>query len=441
MTFPTQGAKLALAAWLEAHSDFRLSSHASDLPTALKALDASPQPTSYLAQFSRLKGYFNRAVLGLLMVAFLLGLMAVPPAFATGESNQVNIFWLLIILLGFHGLNFVVWLVTIMATMRRQTESQGMLLSLLIFLNKKLSKYSHIHTEVSAAYLHWQCPAHSNKWLVSGVSHGAWACYLLAGWIMTLLLLLTNQVNFVWETTLLSDHAFLQLTQALSLLPQWFGVAVPNQVDILASRVDLMSQSASTRQHWANFLLASIAIYGVLPRLLFMLVSLAMYHFKRARQPLSTQEQIILNRYQQAENQNRTVLDADPSPTQTLSRHANTKDYTALPRHAFSQRWALFEWSSAQPECLNTARSLTCLNSREEQEAFLRSSSNDTIYLLVDGEQSPDRGSRRFFSQASKVHPSLFMVISNPEQAKFTDDWQRLAREVQMTVTSLTQKE
>ena len=195
MTFPTFKAKLALAAWLETHTEFRLSTHASDLTSALKELEASPKSTSYLAQFTQLKRYFNRGILGLLIVSLLLGFMAVPPAFATGQSNQVNIFWLFIILLGFHALNFVVWFVTMMATMKQQTEIKGMLLSLLIFLNQKISKHSHINTDVSAAYIHWQCPAHSNKWLISSLSHGAWGCYLLAGWVMTLLLLLTNQVT------------------------------------------------------------------------------------------------------------------------------------------------------------------------------------------------------------------------------------------------------
>lgn len=441
MTFPTIRAKLALAAWLETHTEFRLSAHANDLPSALKELEASPNSTSYLDQFTQLKRYFNRAILGLLVVSLLLGLMAVPPAFATGQSNQVNIFWLFIILLGFHALNFVVWFVTMVATMKQQTDSKGMLLSLLILLNKKISKHSHINTDVSAAYLHWQCPAHSNKWLISSLSHGAWGCYLLAGWIMTLLLLLTNQVNFVWETTLLSDDAFIQLTQTLSVIPQWFGIALPNQVDILASRIDLVSQTATTRQHWANFLLASIFIYGVLPRLLFAIICLAMYHLKRATQPLSTQEKIIQNRYHRQEKQSRNVLDANHHQSSSSSTQSNEADNNPLADDAFSQHWALFEWSGTKPDSLRSARSLSLLNSREEQEQFLTSSSNEPIYILVNAEQSPDRGTRRFFSQASMAYPELLMVIYGNEKARFIEDWQRLARETRLHSTQLKQKD
>ncbi|WP_421846431.1 DUF2868 domain-containing protein [Marinomonas sp.] len=441
MTFPTFKAKLALAAWLETHTEFRLSAHANDLPSALKELETSPKSTSYLAQFTQLKRYFNRGILGLLIVSLLLGFMAVPPAFATGQSNQVNIFWLFIILLGFHALNFVVWFVTMIATMKQHTESKGILLSLLIFLNRKISKHSHINTDVSAAYIHWQCPAHSNKWLISSLSHGAWGCYLLAGWVMTLLLLLTNQVNFVWETTLLSDDAFIQLTQTLSAIPQWFGIALPNQLDILASRVDLISQTAATRQHWANFLLASIFIYGVLPRLIFTVICLGMYHFKRAIQPLSTQEKIIQNRYRQQESQSRNILDADHHKTSRSPMNSDGTNNDSLANGAFSQRWALFEWSGAKPDYLHSASSLSLLNSREEQDQFLASSSDDPIYILVNAEQSPDRGTRRFFSRAGMTYPSLVMVISGNENARFIEDWQRLARETRLHSTQLKQKD
>jgi len=440
MPFPTHSAKLSLAAWLEAHTEFQLPTHASDLPTALNELDRSPQPKSYLAQFTQLKRYFNRAILGLLLVSLLLGFMAVPPAFATSQSNQVNIFWLFIILLGFHALNFIVWCVTMLATMRQSNNHQGFLLSLLIFLNKKVGKHLHINTEVSTAYLHWQCPNHVNKWLVSSISHGAWGCYLFAGWVMTLLLLLTNQVNFAWETTLLSDDSFVQLTQTLSAIPQWFGIALPNQVDILASRVDLVSQTASTRQHWANFLLASIFLYGVLPRAMLTIVCVAMYHLKRAAQPLSTQEKIIQNRYRQQEKQSRHILDADNHRSGS-SAPANDTHSNTLAESAFSQQWALFEWSQARPDYLHAARSVSLLNSREEQDRFLASANDEPMYILVNAEQSPDRGTRRFFTQTSKVYSALTMVIAEQGQAKFTEDWQRLAKEAHIYSTQLKQKD
>ncbi|RCX06685.1 DUF2868 domain-containing protein [Marinomonas foliarum] len=441
MTSPTPNAKLALAAWLETHTAFRLPAHANDLKSALNALDSTPEPTSYSAQFASLKRYFNRAIVVLMMFCALLGFMAVPPAFSINQSNQANIFWLFIILLGFHMLNLAVWTLTMLTTMKQQANSKGMLLSLLIFINNKVSKHSHIEKNVSAAYLHWQCPNHTNKWLISSLSHGAWGCYLLAGWIMTLLLLLTNQINFVWETTLLSDEAFIKLTQTLSVIPQWFGISLPNQLDILASRVDLISQTAATRQHWANFLLASIMIYGVFPRVFLTLVCLSIYRVKRAMLPLSTQERIIKNRYRQPESQSRHILDTEHNSDSQAGGEHISELRSELPKSAFLQHWALFEWSTETPRPLHPAKSLTMLNSREEQSHFLEVTHNEPMYLLVNAQQSPDRGTRRFLRLARGHYPSLNLVLYDAKNSAFQDDWQRLARETRVPSTSLQSKD
>ncbi|TYL46715.1 DUF2868 domain-containing protein [Marinomonas sp. IMCC 4694] len=429
MSFPTYRAKLALAAWLETQSEFRLSPHADNLMTALEELDSVPSPVSYGSQLKTLKRSFNRLVFGLLMLAFLLGLLAVPSAFATTVSNQVNIFWLLLVLLGFHALNFTLWAITLMASVMRASNSQGVLLSLLLYANTKVSQYAKVNGTVCAAYLRWQCPAQANKWLLSGLSHGAWGGYLLAGWFMTWLLLLTNQVNFVWETTLLSDAAFVQLTQTLNVVPQWFGVAVPNSFDILASRVDQASQASDTRQHWANLLLASIFFYGVLPRLFFALLCTGLYLVKRAAQPLSTQEKIIQNRYRRPEYQQKMMVDADHAHLTTAPLSDNQDTQLTLPNDAFSHPWALFEWSTEKPLFLASVCDVMSLNSREQQDQLLATPTDSPVYIAVDATQSPDRGSRRFFTRVRALYSSVYMVIVEGEHARFTDDWQRLARE------------
>lgn len=441
MSLSTYRAKLALAAELETHNKFRLSPHADNLTTALEELDSVPNPISYGAQLERLTRSFNRLVFGLLILAFLLGFLAVPSAFATTVSNQVNIFWLLLVLLGFHTLNFTLWMVTFMASIMRTSNSQGLLLSLFLYANTKVGQYTKIEATVSTAYLRWQCPIQANKWLVSGLSHGAWGSYLFAGWLMTWLLLLTNQVNFVWETTLLSDDAFIQLTQALSSVPQWFGVAVPNSFDILASRIDQDSQTSDTRQHWANLLLASIFFYGVLPRLFFALLCTGLYVVKRAAQPLSIQEKIIQNRYYQSENQQRVMVDADHAHHTTTSLSGDQDTQPTLPNDAFYYPWALFEWSTEKPLFLMSVGDVIPLNNREQQDQFLATPNDDPVYIVVDATQSPDRGCRRFFTRVRCVYSSVYIVITDAENMRFADDWQRLAREVDVPTLSLTVKE
>ena len=426
-------ARLSIAAWLESNTDFRLPHLATDLNSALQALDNTPEDKSYLAQAEQLKRYFSRGLYLIVALTFILGLLAVPPAFAVSASGQVNIFWLLIVMLGFHGINLAVWLIGLLVLGRSTSHSKGFLLSSLILLNNKISKHSHINTDSSTAFWHWQCPAHSNRWLLSAISHAAWLSYLLAGFVMTLLLLLTNQVNFVWETTLLDDQQFLWLTQQLSILPQLLGVTVPNQLDILASRVDMLSQASNTRQHWANLLLASLILYGVLPRFLLSLFSIFMYRLKRLTLPKTSQEYAIERRYQ--EQSSSRILDTENLDKEQSRRQSDGSSsqqpisLTAIPHEALGQTWGLFEWSQATPERLAGAKALSVLNDATQQQAFLATPHPSAVYILVDGEHSPDRGSRRFLLNASSALPAVSLVIAKGLSAPFSNDWQRTGLE------------
>lgn len=424
----SQRAQLSIAAWLESNTEFQLPNRAANLDGALKSLSTTPPEKSYLVQAEQLKCYFNRGLYLIIALTFILGLLAVPPAFAVSASGSVNIFWLLIIMLGVNGCNLAAWLIGMLAIGRNTRSTKGWLLNTLIFVNQKISKHSHINTDTSSAFWHWQCPAHSNRWLLSAISHTAWLSYLFAGFLMTLLLLLANQVNFVWETTLLDDQQFLWLTQQLSILPNALGITVPDQIDIFASRVDIISQTTSTRQHWANLLLASLLLYGVLPRFLLSVFSIAMYRLKRLTLAKTTQELAIERRYQ--EQTNSQILDPE-TVIPIINDHTILASKTLPPvsSTALGHVWALFEWSSTIPNSLGGADSVTTLNDATQQQTFLTAQYSLPIYILVDGRHSPDRGSRRFFINAVKAHPELSLVITCDDQAVFAEDWQRTGLE------------
>ncbi|REG82413.1 DUF2868 domain-containing protein [Marinomonas pollencensis] len=423
-------ARLSVAAWLESHTDFRLPHQAANLDSALQALNNTPKEQSYLVQVTQLARYFQRGLWLIFALTFVLGLLAVPPAFAVSASGTVNIFWLLIVLLGFHGVNLLIWFIALLALGRGATRSKGILLGSLILISNKIGKYSHINSLSSTAFWHWQCSKHSNPWLLSAISHTAWCCYLFAGFLMTLLLLLTNQVNFVWETTLLGEQQFLWLTQQLSVLPNLLGIAVPDQVDILASRIDIVSQAPNTRQHWANLLLASLILYGVLPRFLLGLFSVFMYRLKRLTLPKTTQELAIERRYQ--EQSRSQILDKEKLNKDAQDQHLNASGLhqqsclSAIPNASLNNTWGLFEWSQPIPERLTGVQDRCVLNDASQQQDFLAASHPQPVYILVDGEHSPDRGSRRFLLSLCASFPDASLVITN---GSFSNAWQRTGLE------------
>ncbi|KZN13858.1 DUF2868 domain-containing protein [Marinomonas sp. TW1] len=432
MTFPSRNEKLAFAAYLEHHSDLKLPAQADNLDQALQVLD---QPTSvnahcYTDQYARLKRYFTSGILVLMLMSFVIGLMVTPSSFLLNESKHINIYWLLLTLLGFHLINLLLWLGSLIwLHLKPNQNNNPLLLSVLSFLHHKVSQWLAINVNVSKAFWQWQSSKQSQTWLASSLSHGAWLSYLSAGLFMTLLLLLTNQVSFIWETTLLSDSRFLALTQWLSTPLTWLGLDLPTQADILSSRIDQTLQSQATRQHWANFLLASLIMYGLLPRLLLLLMCLALYRIKRITRKRSPQEDIILNRYAHQETQQKRIIDPDH-----LQRHNHGSEHNkilSICQVETNSLWGLYEWSDDIPTRLMKTNT-QLLNDQAQQHAFLALAPEQMTYLLVSNAHSPDRGTTRFLTSLATQQPRVQMVLWQTKSGQFDDAWIALSEQLKL---------
>jgi hypothetical protein len=81
--------------------------------------------------------------------------------------------------------------------------------------------------------------------------------------------------GFAWETTLLSADSFVTFTQLLGAVPKWFGFAIPDSEMVRASG-HLSTNSVQAQALWASWLMGAVACYGAMPRVVLLLVSLAM---------------------------------------------------------------------------------------------------------------------------------------------------------------------
>ncbi|BFM49887.1 DUF2868 domain-containing protein [Marinomonas sp. THO17] len=435
MTLLPQDEKLALAAYLEKHSEFTLPASAKDLDQALQALDQNylnqnTTASRYSEQYARLKNYFRTSMLVLLLISFVIGLLVTPSSFLVNEQKHINIYWLLLTLLGLPCINLFLWLASMVwLTSKASSSKRPFLLATVSFLHHKISQWLAIDVQVSKAFWHWQSPPQNQTWLASSLSHGVWLSYLSAGLLMTLLLLLTNQVSFIWETTLLSDSRFLSLTQWLSTPLDWLGLDLPTQADILSSRIDHTLQEQGTRQRWANFLLASLFVYGLLPRLFLLILCMAVYRFKLLNRKPSIQEQVILNRYVQQEAHKKRIIDPDH-----LKRPQNT-DYEkqTLPVCPIEKNslWGLYEWSDEIPATLKEVNAYL-VNDQSQQHAFLPLTHGQATYLLVNNAHSPDRGTMRFLTNLAAQQASVQMVLSKNKTSHFDAVWLDLAKQLQL---------
>lgn len=119
---------------------------------------------------------------------------------------------------------------------------------------------------------------HHGRSLMALASHGFWAAFFFGciGWLW--LRFLGLRFDFSWESTLLAGASLHTLIDFLGALPKWlFGITLPDQEQV--AMVLQGSSAAQDRALWAAWLLAVLAAWGLLPRLL-LLVGLIL---KRAR--------------------------------------------------------------------------------------------------------------------------------------------------------------
>ncbi|QHE85723.1 DUF2868 domain-containing protein [Hydrogenophaga sp. BPS33] len=113
-------------------------------------------------------------------------------------------------------------------------------------------------------------------WVFGAISHGLWAlAFVLA--LLTLLVLFSFQAyQLTWETTILSPAFFDGFLRITSWLPRALGVVVPQAAVVHAA------PSAADSQAIAWWLLACGLLYGLVPRLIALVVCAAVWA-RRAR--------------------------------------------------------------------------------------------------------------------------------------------------------------
>lgn len=121
-------------------------------------------------------------------------------------------------------------------------------------------------------------------WVFGAISHWLWAM-AFALVLITLLLLFSFQAyQLTWETTILDAPFFDRFLQITGWLPRALGFPVPDQAVVHAAA------SAQESQAIAWWLLASALLYGLVPRLLALVVCAAVWRRRSARLSLDTRD-------------------------------------------------------------------------------------------------------------------------------------------------------
>ncbi|TVO52234.1 DUF2868 domain-containing protein [Denitromonas halophila] len=175
-------------------------------------------------------------------------------------THPVNVIWAISGLLGFHAITLLLWLIGRWLPLGASGSLAGQLwlqlqarLGAGPALTSVLQAHSSIAQQTGASY-----------WWLGRVSHALWLATLSAALLTLVFLLATRRYGFVWETTILPADVFVQLTQILGALPAALGITMPDATMVL--NAGETSGIDADRHAWSAWLVASVLLYGALPR-------------------------------------------------------------------------------------------------------------------------------------------------------------------------------
>lgn len=211
---------------------------------------------------------YQRIAVGMGVLLTLLGIISTS-SLLSGADNTLNIFWLLGALLGINLLSLILWCLFAIGSGRSNAGIIAPLLHRVMLWLAPAQPGRSAKASASRAWFRAQLNPLFHHWYLGRLTHLAWCCYLAGSIVGLLLLFATRQFNFIWESTLLDAQAFVQLSRALAAPLEWLGLPAPSESDIIHSgRNQAELYSGALRQQWALFLLACIALYGLLPRVI-----------------------------------------------------------------------------------------------------------------------------------------------------------------------------
>lgn len=377
--------------------------------------------------------YYARIIV--LIVAALFGVIGV--LYAVSDRSTINIYWLLLVLLGFNLASIVLWLVGISLNIKSLVA--GALARLTSWLPKHIKNKNHsVGNAADKAWLICNYSGTVGKWQFSKTTHQLWLVYLIAGFAFLVLLLMVRQYDFIWGTTLLPDSAFLKLTDILSTPLEAIGFSTPTVDQINDTRIGTgQILTAEHRYHWAQFLLAALLFYGIAPRLVLFGWSTVMCNHARRRFTLDYYLPYYIRLRQQLIPlaSHGEIIDADSSPPTLTVSPTLKPSHQDLPDETF---WVAVElganlnWS---PESVVNDKNLGEITDRDTLYRvmdYLQHTSPSVLAIAVAAARPPDRGVQRIIKTLVTTSDQNWLVLLQSGQVEKIPEnrltaWYRLA--------------
>lgn len=389
---------------------------------------------------SHAAGVFRFSSLVAMLLAAALGAVATLTALAGGGT--INIYWLLLVLVGFNLLSMVLWLAGV--TVRMDNLTSGLLPGAAAWLPRLMSKRDSATGRADSAWLACHFGNGVGKWRASQITQQLWLVYLGTGLACLLLVLVARQFDFVWGTTLLSDASFVRLTTMLGEPLQALGFTTPDTQQVIETRIGAgYPLTAAHRYSWAQFLIGTLLLCGLLPRVLLWVASSVLLRSARRRMALD----YYLPYYVQLRQElmplhgDSQIVDADARPAQppaAVEPHATQRGLSGhVPP---GTQWVAVElgdevhWPPRQVDAQQILGVVVDRSSLEEAIAKLRTLKEPELAVAIAATRPPDRGLKRSIAALCESADSswLVLLLQTPETSVAESRlgaWYQLAKE------------
>ena len=343
---------------------------------------------------------------------------------ALGDGQRpVNVFWALGSLLGLNLVTLVGWLLGLLLA----GDNGGALGRLWLWLSEKLARDARA-AQLAPALLTLLHRHRLGRWLLGVGVHSLWLLAMGSALLTLLALLATRRYGFVWETTILSESAFVSLTQALGALPALLGFSVPDIEQIRASGV-LGGDLEGARQRWAGWLVGVLLIYGLLPRLL--LAGFSLWRWRRGRAALKLDLSLpayrLLRERLQPASERLGVTDAAPAQLHAPSAGAQLDGSAGAVLVAIELDGSR-PWPPVLPKGIADAGILDDREGRRRLLDQLTRFPPARLAIACDPRRSPDRGTLALIGELSRCAAAtrVWLLLAPPGEALDSarlDDW------------------
>ncbi|MFW8566084.1 DUF2868 domain-containing protein [Orrella sp. 11846] len=364
----------------------------------------------------------------LLLVAAAGGVSAGLAALGT-SGEPVNVIWSLAGLLLVPTLMWLLWLVSL----RMQTNPW----------------WGHLWQTLSMRWLRrfealdaWQAWLQTNResgalrWRLGWVSNLVWLVFLMSVLLSWVFAFSLRHYTFIWETTWLSTETFVSIALQLGKLSAWMGLSMPDSNTIAASG-HVPVELPEIRRQWANWLVGSVVMIGVVPRVISVVLCWSMVRVLQRRALPDVQTpyaKTVLAKWRREHALD--IHDGPPGARDAWEQsHSSLSPHSSQPQISGAQGAssavigldlvALPDWAQAYsgPGLVNDRES------RAQALIWLDEQAPARLLLILDGGQTPDRGTMGYaielISRVDVLQTVLVQRVTGPDRQSL---WQESLR-------------